>query len=296
MQIVGVYPPIATPFDERGGLNRGALADNVARWNDTGLDGYVVAGSNGESVLLTDDEVVQAVRTVRDAALDDMRVIAGTGRQSTAATIRLTNLVADAGASVALVMNPYFFSGQLDSAALERHYEAVADASSIPILVYNVPKFTHLNVSASVIANLAGHERIIGVKDSAGDIAQIIDLVRLCPAGFSILVGNGPAFLSGLQVGASGGVLALANAAPRECVQVYKSVQQGRDAVAREIHLRMMPVGRAVTADYGVPGLKAALDLLGYYGGAPRAPLLSLGGEQRRALAGILREAGLLSD
>jgi 4-hydroxy-2-oxoglutarate aldolase len=294
MRVIGVYPPIATPFTSAGALDTAALAANIERWNETGLHGYVVAGSNGESPHLEDEEVVELVRVVRRAANGTQLVIAGTGRQSTAATIRLTRACADAGADVALVMNPSFFPAELTADALARHYEAVAEASPIPILVYNVPKFTHLNIPVPVVARAAQHPNIVGIKDSAGDIGQIIDLLRACPREFSVLLGNAPAFLSGLQVGAVGGVLALANVAPRECVAIYDLLREGSADEATAIQFRLMPVGRAVTSQFGVPGLKAALDLLGYRGGAPRPPLLPLDPARREALRGILAEAGLL--
>ncbi len=295
MGISGVYPPIATPFDVQGNLDREALRANVEKWNETGLAGYVVAGSNGESVLLEAEEVLAIVRVVRDAALPDQHVIAGTGRQSTAATIRLTEKAAEAGAEVALVMTPSFYAKQMTPPALIHHYEMLADASPVPILIYNVPKFTHLNISPETVARLASHEGIIGIKDSAGDIGQIIDLVRLCPSDFNIMVGNGPAFFSALQAGARGGILALANVAPRECVSIWELVNAGRNEEARDIHYRLMPVGRAVTSGYGIPGLKGCLDLLGYRGGTPRSPLLPADGATRERLREILLAAGLLA-
>ncbi|HHX65599.1 MAG TPA: dihydrodipicolinate synthase family protein [Chloroflexi bacterium] len=294
MPITGVYPPIATPFDADGRLDAAALADNVACWNETGLDGYVVAGSNGENVLLDADEVVEAVRVVRRAALPDQRVIAGTGLQSTAATIRLTRAAAEAGADTVLVLTPSFYSGEMTPAAFIAHYQAVADASPVPVLLYNVPKFTHVNISPATVAQLAGHENIVGIKDSAGDIAQIIEFLRLCPPEFSVILGNGPAFLSGLQAGAVGGILALANVAPRECVAIHRLLSEGRVDEARKIHFRMMPVGRAVTSQFGIAGLKAALDILGYYGGPPRRPLLPADDATHASIRNILSEAGLL--
>lgn len=293
LNLAGVYPPIITPFDDSGALDTEALAYNIQKWEGTGLRGYCVAGSNGEGVLLTDEEICRAVRLVRQVASPEKIVIAGTGRESTAATIRLTRAAAEAGADVALVITPSFYGGEMAPAALIRHYEAVAEASPIPILLYNVPKYTNLNMAPATVARLAGHEKIVGIKDSAGNIAQIIDLLRLCPPEFQVFVGNGPAFLSGLQVGAAGGILAVANVAPKEYVSIWELVRAGRWEEARQIHFRLMPVGYAVTTGYGVPGLKAAMDLLGYRGGAPRPPLLPADTATRQALAEILRQAGL---
>ena len=294
MRIAGVYPPIATPFDDHGHLHKQALADNIGKWNETGLAGYVVAGSNGESALLEFDEVIEALHVARGAASADKLIIAGTGRQSTRASTRLTRAAADAGADAALVITPFFYGGQMTPAVFMRHYETLAAASPLPVIIYNVPKFTHLNIAPETVACLADHDNIVGIKDSAGSIGQIIDLVRLCPPDFSIMVGNGPAFFSGLQAGALGGILALANLAPRECVEIWRLVGEGCHDQAREIHYRLMPVGRAVTSGYGIPGLKAALDLRGYYGGLPRPPLLPADEATREAIGAILAEAGLL--
>jgi len=294
IEIAGVFPPIATPFDIHGELDRAALRANVNRWNRTGLAGYVVAGSNGESAFLSDDEIETAIGIVREEALQGMRVIAGTGRESTRATIALTRRAAQAGADAVLVLTPSFYGAQMNVEALCHHFEAVADASPVPVLIYNVPKFTHLNIPVAAIERLSRHDNIIGLKDSAGNIGQIIDFLRVCPADFQILVGNAPAYLSALQVGATGGILALANVAPQECVRIWELVKQGQWGKAREIHFRLMPVGRAVTTTYGVPGLKAALDLLGYRGGPPRLPLLPLGEKEYEDLRNILSTAGLL--
>jgi len=294
VNLSGVLPPIATPFDAQGRIDKDALAENIAKWNPAGLRGYVVGGSNGESALLEPEEIVKALRVVRAAKREEHLLIAGTGRQATEATIRLTQAAAEAGADVALVMTPSFYPAQMTDAALRQHYVALADKAPIPVMIYNVPKFTHLNISADTVAALVQHPNIVGLKDSAGNIGQLIDLKRLCPPDACIMVGNGPAFFSGLQVGASGGILALANVAARECVRIHELVGLGEYAAAREIHFRLMPVGRAVTAGYGVPGLKCALDLLGFRGGNPRPPLLAVSDNSRATIAKILAEAGLL--
>jgi 4-hydroxy-2-oxoglutarate aldolase len=294
MRISGVFPPIATPFDAQERLHVDALAANIRRWDEAGVSGYLVSGSNGESALLEFAEIVQALRVVRQAAAPGKVLLAGTGCQSTQATVRLTCAAAEAGADAAVVLPSFYFGSQMTEQALLRHYEAVANASPIPILVYNMPNLTHLNIAPETVARLAGHANIIGMKDSAGNIGQVIDLLRLCPPDFDILIGNAPAFLSGLQVGASGGILALANVAPRECVALYNAFRVGQMEQARALQFRLMSVGKAVTTGYGVPGLKAALDMVGYYGGSPRLPLLPVSDTARNAIRQILVEAGLM--
>ncbi|MEN6479374.1 MAG: 4-hydroxy-tetrahydrodipicolinate synthase [Anaerolineales bacterium] len=291
--ITGVLPPIVTPFDVDGAIDWAALDRNIARWNETGLSGYVVAGSNGESASLTSEEIVALTERVRRRASPGMKVIAGTGRQSTRETIALTRAAAQAGADYALVMTPSFFASQMNGPALIAHFERVADASPVPILLYNVPKFTNVNLPPAVVATLAAHPNIVGLKDSSGNIGQMISLLAQCPPEFSLLVGNGGAFLSALTLGAAGAVLAVANVAPRECVQLHELVHAGDLAAARALAFRLVPVDTAVTTTYGVPGLKAALDMLGYAGGRPRLPLLPLDERQRSELQAVLDAAGL---
>jgi 4-hydroxy-2-oxoglutarate aldolase len=177
---------------------------------------------------------------------------------------------------------------------MARHYEAVADASPIPVVVYNVPKFTGVNIAPATVARVAPHPNIIGVKDSAGDIGQIVNLVRLCPPDFDVVLGNAPAFLAGLEAGAVGGILALANVAPRECVEIQALHAAGRHAEAHALHARLMATGNAVTGGYGIAGLKAALDLLGYRGGPPRPPLPPADAATRAAIRAILAAAARL--
>ncbi len=291
----GIFPPVPTPF-ENGKLAPERLAQNIARWNAAGLRGYVAFGSNGESVFLDDEEKLEVVRTVVEAAAPGMAVIAGTGCESTAQTIRLTNACARLGAHAALVVTPFYYGPQMTEEALSRHFTAVADASDIPILVYNVTKFTHLSVSVRLAARLAEHPRIIGIKDSNGNVAALGELIdRVDRKRFAVLVGTAGALFGALGLGAAGGIVALANVAPEACVAIARHVARGEWEEARRLQLRMLPVNTAVTATYGVPGLKAALDLRGYFGGEPRPPLLPSGPEERAAIERILRNAGLLS-
>jgi len=294
MQVTGILPPIITPFDDSGEIDWTALDANLERWNETGLAGYVVAGSNGESASLTCDEVAALTERVRLRALPQQQVIAGTGRQSTRETIALTRAAAAAGADLVLVMTPSFFAEQMGGPALVEHYQRVADASPVPVLLYNVPKYTHVNMAPATVAALAQHPNIVGLKDSSGNITQMIGLLSVCPRDFSLLVGNGGAFLSAVALGACGAVLALANVAPRECVRVYELIDSGEAAAAQELAFRLVPVNTAVTVTYGVPGLKAALTQLGYRGGVPRLPLQILGAQEQRDLEAILRKAQLI--
>jgi 4-hydroxy-2-oxoglutarate aldolase len=291
----GVFPPLPTPFREDGGLELGLLAALVARLNEAPLAGYLALGSNGEAVHLDEAEAEAVVRAVR-AAAPGRTLLAGTGRLSTRATVEATKRAAGAGADAALVVTPFFFKGSMASDALAAHYEAVADASPIPVLVYNVPANTGLNAPPSAVARIAAHPNVAGVKDSAGDVGQLAELVRLAPAGkpFSVFSGNYGAALPGYAVGAAGAILAAANVAPEGCVAIREAFRAGRLEEARETHLRLLPAARAVTSLFGVPGLKAALEMLGCPAGVPRLPLLPLAAPSREELRRVLVEGRLL--
>jgi 4-hydroxy-2-oxoglutarate aldolase len=290
----GVFPPIPTPFDAEGNVARQALMDNFGRWNQYDLAGYVVAGSNGEAPYLSEEERIKVFETSRTSIPGEKLFIAGTGCESTRATIALTRRAAAAGADAALVVTPHYYGSKMNGEALLRHYEAVADASPIPVLVYNVPKFTHVNVDAATIARLARHPNIAGMKDTSGDIVQLANTVRLAGPDFQVLAGSAGFFFAGLALGAVGGILALANIAPLQALDIYHFFRAGRWDEAAELQRKMIPVNAAVTARFDIAGLKAALEMLGYYGGPVRPPLLDLTESERSTLRGILIEGGIL--
>jgi len=296
----GIYPPIPTPFDDDGALALDRLAINIEKWNtatigSSRLAGYVAMGSNGEAPHLSLDEAARLVAATREAARGDMKVVAGTGQLSTWATVEATKRAADSGANAALVVTPYYYKKMMSAEALKRHYLAVADASPIPVLIYNVPANTGFNIPVSVVFELAAHENIAGIKDSAGDINQLAEMVRLTRGtDFEVLTGNYGALLPAMTFGVRGAILAVANVAPKECVAIHEAAQAGRWDEAGDLHLRLLPIARAVTSEHGVPGLKAALDLLGYFGGVPREPLVPASDGVRDALAMMMREARLM--
>jgi len=290
----GVFPPIPTPLDANGEVAYDALAANLARWNEFGLAGYVVLGSNGEAVYLSEDESLRVLEAARQAIPSGKAMLAGTGRESTRATIATTLAAANAGADAALIVTPNYFDGKMTPGALIDHYAAVAAESPIPIAVYNVPKFTHVDMDADTIARLSEIPNIVGIKDSSGNIAKLGDIVRLSRPGFQVLVGTASAFFAGLALGAVGGVLALANVAPAQTLEIQHLHQVARWADAADLQRRMLPVNSAITARFGIAGLKAALDLLGYYGGPVRSPLQPLRDADVEALRMVLVAGGVL--
>ncbi len=293
-RIEGIFPPIPTPFDAGDDIDLAALAENLDRWNRFDLAGIVVLGSNGEAVLLEEDEKLRLVEAARAGTPEDRAVIAGTGLQSTQATIALTRAAAAAGAGFALVLPPSYYKGLMTEGVLERHFRTVADASPIPVVLYNMPACTGIDLSAELIVDLAGHANIVGLKDSSGNVVKLGRIRGEAGGGFRILAGSADFLLPALSVGAAGGVLALANIAPKECIEIHRLFMDGDVDAARGIQIRMIPPNVAVTRRWGVPGLKAAMEMLGLRGGPVRPPLLPLGEEQRDEMRSILIEARIL--
>lgn len=294
ISLEGIMPPIPTPFDAAGDLRLGALVENLERWNQYDLRGYVVLGSNGEGVFLDEAEKTRAWEAARRAIPADKLLVAGTGAESTRQTIAITLRAADAGADAALVVTPHYYSPKMTSDSLVQHYHRVADASPIPVLIYNVPKFTNVNMDAAAVARAAEHPNLVGIKDTSGNITQLADTVRVAGSDFQVLVGSAGFLLAGLVVGAVGGILALANIAPQRALEIADLYQAGAWDEAAALQRRMIPVNNAVTARFGIAGLKAAMDMLGYYGGPVRSPLLGLAESERGTLRDILREGGIL--
>ncbi len=293
IRLDGIFPPIPTPF-ENGRVAHDALAENVAKWSRTGIRGILVLGSNGEYVYLSEEEKRRVVKTVVEAAGTDQVILAGSGCESTAETIRLTRECAEVGAHAALVVTPCYYGGGMTPSALVHHYEAVAENSPIPILLYNVPQFTQVNLTVETVKTLSSHPNIIGMKDSTGNVSQLGEFLNQAEEGFDLLVGAAGALYPALSLGCTGAILALANVAPEICVDIFRLTAEGRHSEASLLQLKMIPVNKAVTAAYGIPGLKAAMDMLGYFGGEPRSPLLPSGEEEKEAIRRILTAADLL--
>ena len=295
LDLSGIFPPIPTPFESDGRVALGRLEQNVRRWNDQPLRGYVVGGSNGEFPLLTLDERVEVVRVARRAAAPARTILAGSGMESTQATIELTRRMAEAGAEAALVVTPGYYRARMSAAALTGHYLAVADASPIPLVVYNVPANTGVDLPIEAAVDLSRHPNIAGMKESGGDVAKIARILQAGEAGFQVLAGSAGFFLGALAVGAVGCIAALANLAAGELDRLMAAFRAGDIETARSIQRRLVEANAAVTSLFGVAGLKAALDALGFYGGPVRSPLQPLTEDEHARLEAILRRAGLLS-
>jgi 4-hydroxy-2-oxoglutarate aldolase len=292
----GILPPVTTPFDAKGQLDFEGLRHNVARYNETGLAGYVALGSNGEAVHLTLEEQRRVIETIKQSALSHHTIIAGINELATHAAIVATKRAADAGADVALVITPYFYKSRMTQTALTHHFIAVADASPIPVFIYNVPQNTGVVIDPATIADLAEHTNIAGVKDSAGNFGALAETLRRAPAGFKVMTGNGGILYPSLLMGATGAILAVACAAPRACVELYNAAIAGDQTLARDLQNRLAPLSQIVTAGLGVAALKAAMALNGFVGGHPRAPLVPLDESEDARLRAVMRDTRLFPE
>ncbi|MGE5561674.1 MAG: dihydrodipicolinate synthase family protein [Chloroflexota bacterium] len=289
--IKGIFAPIPTPFDENEAIAYDRLAANLERWFATDLTGVVVLGSNGEYVLLTTEEKRELISFVCRHAPAGRPVIAGTGGESTREAIELSRHAADCGAAAALVITPAYYKGAMTDAALAAHFTAVADASPIPVMLYNMPRNTGINMSSKLVIELSKHPNIAGIKDSGGNIVQIAEIIAGVRPDFAVFAGSGSFLYPTLALGGVGGTLAVANVIPNECARILRLVEAGEHDEARRLQLAILEINNAVTGKYGVGGLKAALDLLGYYGGNPRRPIQPAKPAERddlrRMLAGL---------
>jgi len=289
MKLNGVMPPITTPFKGRE-IAFDRLKENFQRWNKTKLSGYLVLGSNGEAVYLSEPERIKVIEVAREAIPKEKIMLVGTGMESTVETIRFTNEAARLGANTALVVTPYYFKGSMTQQVLYDHFVAVAEASRIPILLYNVPQFTGVNMESPLVAKLSKHQNILGIKDSSGNIDQLSQIIHQSDKGFNVFVGSATVLYPALCVGAVGGILAVANVLPELCTRIVELYNEGQHTKAREFQNRLTPIAKAVTAIYGIGGLKAAMDMAGYFGGEPRAPLKKAGPEAESIIRNLLEE------
>jgi 4-hydroxy-2-oxoglutarate aldolase len=288
-------PPMVTPFKENGAVDYEAFQFNLEKWNNTGLTGILVAGSNSETPYLNESEKLKLIELAVQTVDSDKLVLVGTGLESTRATIELTNKAAMLGAKAALLLTPSYYWDEMGDEAQTQYFMDVADNSDIPVMIYNVTKFTHINISPTVVSKLSHHPNILGMKDSSGNIAQLIKFqVTGLDSEFNLLVGTASAWNPALHIGIKASIMALANCCPKECVDIQTLFNQGDQRSSFELYKRLYPVNEAVTGRFGVPGLKYACERLGFRGGYPRKPLLNINDGQRKKIDEILHTAELI--
>ena len=287
MDLSGIYPALTTPFDASGNFSVADFKHNLQKYNQTDLAGYVVLGSTGESVLLSDKEAEAILATAMEAAGSGKRMLAGTGAESTAETITRTKRAASLGYHAALVKTPYYYKPVYKPEVYIAHYRAVADASPIPVLLYSVPQFTGVSLETPEIVALSEHPNIIGMKDSSGVVQRTVEVLAMAN-NFQMLTGSASVLFPSLAAGASGAILALGSAFPEKCVALYQLFRQKKDDQARELQGKLAVASKKVVSECGIPGVKFVMDLRGYRGGVPRLPLLPLGDQAKMTLTKIV--------
>jgi len=291
----GVVAPVVTPFDaSTGEIAAGEFGANVEAHLDAGLAGVLVAGSTGEAALLDDDERGELVELARARVPSDKLLLVGVGAESTRATVARAKDAAERGADAVLVVAPHYYAPAMTDAALSAHYRRVADESVVPVLLYNIPKYMHFALSQRLVSELAQHDNIIGMKDSSGDIDLLRQYVALRSESFTVLTGHAGTLLPALRMGAGGAILAASLFAASLALEVCEAFAAGDDARASSAQERLALLNKEIVGTLGVPGIKAALDLVGLSGGAPRAPLLDLAASEHDRVASLVRAAGMV--
>jgi len=290
----GIFAPLTTPFkDEAVFLEK--LKENIGAYNTYGLAGYVISGSTAESVYLSDDEIEALVRTGKEAASSRKIVVAGTAKESTKLTLDFSNRIAESGVDAVLIRTPGYFKSRMTQEALKRHYLTLADGVKVPLIIYHIPRYTGVDLSAALLSELSRHEMIAGIKDSSGNMTFCAGVMPLLDEDFDYLTGAGGMLMPALMMGASGGILALSDVAPALCTRLYDSFIDGGQEKAREMQYKLVSLNQAITLEYGIPAVKYALDLIGLFGGPCRLPLLPLGDAEKKRIRAILNELGLIS-
>jgi 4-hydroxy-2-oxoglutarate aldolase len=291
----GLLVPVTTPFDPvTGDIAPVSFRDNLRRWLETPVHGFVLFGSTGEGALLDEDEMVRLADYARDVVPPMRPLVAGAGGESTRSIIRLARRFADAGADAILVHPPAYFGITLSPADLRDHYLAVAEGSPVPVVVYHMPRFTHVTLEAGLMAELSRHPNIAGIKDSSGDLKRFAEYTEACEKECRLFVGNGALLYAALELGAVGGILALGLLAPERYAKLIDHFKAGRLPEAGRLQERLAPAHKQIVAAFGARGVKAGLDLLGWHGGPPRSPLRPLGPRDRATVARVMQEARLI--
>ncbi|MBA3855049.1 MAG: dihydrodipicolinate synthase family protein [Gemmatimonas sp.] len=289
MQLQGIFAPVISTFHAGSeDLNLDGFASNVRSHIAEGLGGVVVAGSTGEAALLSEAERGALIATSREHVPAGKLVIAGCGGESTRQTVLRTKQAKEQGADAVLVVAPHYYANAMTEEVLRAHYRRVADESPLPVILYNIPKYMHFALSAELVAELAQHQNIVGIKDSSGVLDMLKGFLKAQSPTFSVLTGSGSGLQAGLEAGARGGILAVSLFAAGFALEVFEGVRGGETARAAKAQARLKPMADVIVAKLGVPGVKAAMEAVGKVGGTPRMPLLPLDAAGRAEVAAAL--------
>jgi len=293
LAIRGVLAPVTTPFAQNGELDRAAFEHNVRAHIQQGLNGIVVTGSTGEAPLLDAHERERLVEWARPHISGDRLLIAGIGAESTRTTLDNAERAAERGVDAALVVAPHYFGPNMTDAAIRAHYLRVADECPVPVLLYNIPKYMHFKIPPSIVAELATHQNVVGIKDSSGDRELLNGYLPAQSEKFTVITGSGQLWKTALEMGARAGILAVSLFAPSLSKAVADAVARRDGAAADALQHRLTPLAKEIVGELGIAGVKAALDCVGLRGGLPRPPLLPLGRAELERVRQLLRDAEL---
>ncbi|UCG85128.1 MAG: dihydrodipicolinate synthase family protein [Gemmatimonadota bacterium] len=289
----GLLVPLTTPFDSAtGDVAPVHLRDNARALLDRGVDGLVACGSTGEASLLDDGEYRHIVDWLRDVVPPDRWLIAGAGRESTRATIAACKVAGAAGADAVLVRSPSYYAPVLTAASLSRHFRQVADESPLPVFLYNMPKYTHVSLTDTLLASIADHPNIWGIKDSSGDLKNFAAYRDAVP-DWTLFMGSGALFYAALELGAAGAIAAAGCFAAELTVEIGEAFAAGDRERAGATQEKLAPLHREIVGGYGVAGVKTAVDAVGLAGGPVRSPLSDLSAGDRERVHELVRRAGL---
>jgi 4-hydroxy-2-oxoglutarate aldolase len=288
----GIYAPLTTPFkDEAVFVEK--LKENIEKYNEFDLSGYVISGSTAESVYLTDNEVELLVRAAQEASTSDKHIIVGTARESTKITLEFSKRMEDLGIDATLIRTPSYFKALMTPDALKKHYFTIADNVKVPLIIYHIPRFTGVNISPELLCDLSKHENIAGIKDSSGNMAFLDRIIPHLDPEFDYLLGAGSMLFPGILMGACGGVLALSDIATSLCIELYRLALSKELDKAKKLQHDLVPLNQALTVEFGIPAIKYALDQIGFFGGPCRLPLQPLEEPVKQKLRNILEKLRL---
>jgi len=287
--LAGVFPPVTTPFNRRGGIDEKAFRANMQRYAGIGLNGVVVAGSTGEAPYLSGAERLRLIEIAREVIPAPELVIAGTGLESTAETLRLSREAVARGADALLVLPPVYYKGAMKPGIIENHFRTISDGLKRPVLLYSIPQCSGLQMDVEMIGRLSWHPNIPGLKESSGNVDFVRAILGKVKKGFRLLMGAGSGFAAALEAGATGGILAQCGFEPQLCIGLYEAFRLGDGAATERLQALLRVLVSEINNTYGIPGVKAAHDLSGYVGGDPRPPLLPLAAAARRKIASTLK-------
>lgn len=290
LNLRGILLPFTTPFKQNEDIDAEALRANIRRWNQTGIGGYVALGSTGERVNLNEREYLEVIECAREEVPKSLSFIVGAGQQSTRHTINEVKQAATAGADAVLVITPHFYRSAITQQALINHYSAIADSSPVPLILYSMPELTSIMIEPETAAQLSAHPNIIAIKDSSADMPRFRETVQLVADDFAVLAGNGTVLYEALGAGARGAILAVGCVATARCLELYRLAQTGDNEGASALQEKLTPLALAVTKRYGIGGLKAAMDMIGFAGGPTRPPLQPPSAGAQQEIANLVKE------